>query len=168
MIDIYVGPTKKLFRVHKAIFCEKIPYFDKMFSGGFKDALEHSATFPEDSPEDFEVIYEWVYTGFLKPPEVITIVDGVAILPNYVDSTYAFADKFGLESLMDRIMTAHMKCEAQHGFLATFNAIEKGYNTTPVGIPLRKYFAWTPFFIIYEGDVQTLSRIGLQRISRRS
>lgn len=122
-----------------------------MFSGGFKEAIEHSATFPEDSPEDFEVILEWVYTGFLKPPEVIDVVDGVAILSHYVYSTYALADKFGLESLMDRIITAHMKCEAQHNLIATFNAIETSYNTTPVGSPLRKYFAWLLFFIIYEG-----------------
>ena len=79
MIDIYVGPTKKLFRVHKAVFCDKIPYFDKMFSGGFKEALEHSATFPEDSPEAFEVVVEWVYTGVLKPQEFIGVDDNVQI-----------------------------------------------------------------------------------------
>ena len=43
MVDLFVGPEKKLFRVHKSFLCNKIPYFDKMFNGGFKEAIESQA-----------------------------------------------------------------------------------------------------------------------------
>jgi hypothetical protein len=41
MIDIYVGPSKMLFRLYKARSCKSIAYFDKIFSGIFKEASEN-------------------------------------------------------------------------------------------------------------------------------
>jgi hypothetical protein len=61
MVDIYVGgehfrEPNKLFRAHKALLCSKIPYFDKMFNGGFKEAIENVANLPEDHPQSFDVL----------------------------------------------------------------------------------------------------------------
>ncbi|TVY30925.1 hypothetical protein LHYA1_G000752 [Lachnellula hyalina] len=40
MVDILVGPEQKAFRVHKHLLCTKVPYFHKMFNGGFKEASD--------------------------------------------------------------------------------------------------------------------------------
>ncbi|KAH6669007.1 hypothetical protein B0J14DRAFT_488300 [Halenospora varia] len=56
MVDLFVGP--EIFRVHKALFCQRVPYFSTMFQGGFKEASDSQATFPEDSSESFSLLIE--------------------------------------------------------------------------------------------------------------
>lgn len=71
MVELWVSkPDPKLYRVHKKLLCETIPYFKNMFKGGFKEATDNKATFPEDSPESFGML-EWVYTGKLRLSVVI-------------------------------------------------------------------------------------------------
>ncbi|KAN0111070.1 hypothetical protein V8E51_007457 [Hyaloscypha variabilis] len=50
MVDIYVSPSKLVFRLHKSKLCARIPYFNKMFNGTFKEATENTAYLPEDTP----------------------------------------------------------------------------------------------------------------------
>lgn len=47
MVDICVGPSKKQYRVHKAILCTKVDYFQKMFTNAFKETVDQAATLPE-------------------------------------------------------------------------------------------------------------------------
>ncbi|TGO18013.1 hypothetical protein BTUL_0013g00900 [Botrytis tulipae] len=66
MVDLFVGPDKKLIRVHKGILCRKIPYFDKMFNGPWVESANNSATFPDDTFESFDLLIGWVYSGRLS------------------------------------------------------------------------------------------------------
>jgi hypothetical protein len=50
MVDIYVGPSK---------ICFRIPYFDKMFNGSFKEASNNTAFLPEDDPASFDLLADW-------------------------------------------------------------------------------------------------------------
>jgi hypothetical protein len=45
-------------------------YFDKMFKGNFKEALEDSAEFSDDDPEAWTFLIDWCYEGKLRsiPP----------------------------------------------------------------------------------------------------
>lgn len=56
MVDIYVGPSKVLFRLYKSKICARISYFDKMFNGNFKEASENTAYLPEDNPASFDLL----------------------------------------------------------------------------------------------------------------
>jgi len=51
IVELYVGPQNKLFRVYKKLLCDRVPYFNRMFNGNFQEATEGKATFPDDSPE---------------------------------------------------------------------------------------------------------------------
>lgn len=55
MVDIYVGPEKRLFRVHKKPLCEQIPKFKLMFEGKFKEAGEGIAHLTEANADAFAV-----------------------------------------------------------------------------------------------------------------
>ena len=72
IVDIHVGPQKKLFRIHRGILCDKVPYFQKMFSSGFVEGLEGKAFFPEDDPNTF--ISSWV--GY-----ILVLCESLIILP---------------------------------------------------------------------------------------
>lgn len=49
-VDIFVGPKKVHFHVHKDILCNRIPYFERVFRGSFEEASFNIATFPEGNP----------------------------------------------------------------------------------------------------------------------
>jgi hypothetical protein len=41
MVDIFVGPGKKQFRMHKELLCSRVPYFKKMFrEGGLIESVD--------------------------------------------------------------------------------------------------------------------------------
>jgi hypothetical protein len=56
MVDIYVGPSKKLFRLYKSKLCSCIPYFDRMFNGNLEKVLHNVAYLEEDNPASFDLL----------------------------------------------------------------------------------------------------------------
>ena len=70
-VDIHVGVNKEHFCVHKEILCAKIPYFEKMFKGGFKESSDGSATLPDDRSESFDLLLGWVYHNTIRPLSII-------------------------------------------------------------------------------------------------
>ncbi|KAF7900303.1 uncharacterized protein EAF01_007605 [Botrytis porri] len=136
MVDLIAGPGEALFRVHKSFICNKISYFDKMFNGGFKEAKENSARFPEDIPESFDILIEWVYSGHIRFYEV-----EVSARPeswNFL-CFYALAEKLGLTQLEDRALDVYRQsCKAKN---ATFSMdwATRAYQITPQGSALRRY-----------------------------
>ena len=73
-------PTRT-FTVHKNLLCRASKYFDTALNGQFMERSKKKLELPHDSPEAFEVLYHWVYTGFFysKPipangPEITTFI----------------------------------------------------------------------------------------------
>ncbi|PMD32303.1 hypothetical protein L207DRAFT_590597 [Hyaloscypha variabilis F] len=59
MVDIYVSPSKPLSRLYKSKLCARIPYFNKMFNGAFKEATENTAYLLEDTTSSFDLLADW-------------------------------------------------------------------------------------------------------------
>ncbi|KAF7918332.1 hypothetical protein BELL_0018g00090 [Botrytis elliptica] len=136
MVDLIVGPEEALFRVHKSFLCNKIQYFDRMFNGGFKEAKENSAKFPEGLPESFDILIEWVYSGHVRFYEV-----GDNAGPenwNFL-CFYALAEKLGLTQLEDRALDIYRhSCRAKNSNFG-MDWATKAYQITPEGAALRRY-----------------------------
>lgn len=68
IVDLVVGTGsgKRLFRVHKKLLCSRMPYFDKMFNGPWKESSESTALFPDDNTNAFEALLGWIYNGDVK------------------------------------------------------------------------------------------------------
>jgi hypothetical protein len=61
----------KIFKVHQRMLTCAAQYFDKMFRGNFKEALEDTSEFPDDDPEAWTFLIDWCYEGklpSLSPP----------------------------------------------------------------------------------------------------
>lgn len=113
-MDICVGPEGEeiLFRVHKQIICGKIPYFDKMFNGGFQEAKERVAKLPEDDPASFDVLIEWVYSPNpqqIRQLEQVKTSDDAGAASWNVLSLYSLLEKLCLPDLQDLVMDAFIK-----------------------------------------------------------
>ncbi|TGO34766.1 hypothetical protein BHYA_0183g00180 [Botrytis hyacinthi] len=136
MVDLIVGPEEALFRVHKSFLCNKIPYFDRMFNGGFIEAKENSAKFPEDGPESFDILIEWVYSGYIRFYEV-----GVSDSPeswNFI-RFYALAEKLGLTQLEDHALDLYRQSSKVKNATFDMSWATKAYEITPQGSALRRY-----------------------------
>jgi len=110
-VDIYVGPEKKLFRVHKSFLCRRIPYFDKMFNGAFKEA-EGVAELPEDDPAAFDLLIEWAYNmNPRRMRDLVAITDSKGVSRASWDAVafYSLAKKLCLPDLQDLIMNVLIK-----------------------------------------------------------
>jgi hypothetical protein len=149
MVNLYVGPQKDQFHVHKEILCKKIPYFEKMFKGGFKEATEDQATFPEDLAESFDLLLGWVYHNSIRPP-VTSRVEGTtntSVQSWSATNFYVLAEKLCLPGLQDQIVNEYMDCMSQENIVPGVVRIRSIYSTTPAGNPFRKFaarsFHWT-------------------------
>lgn len=74
MVNLLVGPEKTLFVVHKLRLCRRIPYFEKMFNGHFKETASQEAAFPEENAATFDLMLEWVYNfNHRKAREIVAV-----------------------------------------------------------------------------------------------
>jgi hypothetical protein len=86
--------------VHKDLLMRKVLFFEQMFANGFLETSTCLVTLPEDSPEAFEVLVEWIYCSTLKTLHGADL----AIL------AIGLAEKYLLSELGDRAMTFLVKC----------------------------------------------------------
>ncbi|KAG4430679.1 hypothetical protein IFR05_013831 [Cadophora sp. M221] len=93
IVTLTVGTSGQtnIFKVHKALLCDKTPVFAAMFNGNFREATTLSATLPEDNAKAFGYFMAWLYKGTL---DVIEEIDEFVGL-------YGFAEKYNLGVLMD-------------------------------------------------------------------
>ncbi|KAN0095043.1 hypothetical protein V8E51_015754 [Hyaloscypha variabilis] len=143
MVEISIGKgnDKKHTRVHKGLLCSKIPYFEKMLSGGFKEAAENSAKFPEEDIEAFKNLMQWVYSGTLPRFRWVQDLegeDGEFESSWCIGQTYLLLDKFCLFSLADQALTDFITATAEMSIVPDFGLIQSLYELAPQGSPLRK------------------------------
>ena len=139
MVDLYVGPDKEHFRVHKAVLCSEIPYFDKMFNGGFSEASSNTATFPEDHGKAFDLLLGWVYGGDLIVTEEETRGDN-PIMGSLIELS-KLAHKLCLPPLEDRVVDMVRNIYRSRYAWPKSSRFLMVYSTLRESCGMRKYFA---------------------------
>jgi hypothetical protein len=137
MVDIYVGPSREYYKLHKDILCNltKISYFEAMFSGEFKEACNGTPSFPADKVVAFDVLFNWVYTNTLRPLVVIKQGAAKTFSWNVVDF-YFLADKLCLPELQHRIIDVCRASLLAENALPTADLVVYAYSqTSPVRTP---------------------------------
>ncbi|TEY69492.1 hypothetical protein BOTCAL_0115g00120 [Botryotinia calthae] len=135
---VAVGPEKALFRVHKSFLCNKIPYFEKMFNGGFKEATDGSASFPEDFPEAFDILVEWVYSVNLRWFDIGTATTGASW--NFL-KFYSLVEKICLTQLADSALDMYRKsCRNKSHVFESLVYVQEVYSFTSSQSGLRRLF----------------------------
>jgi hypothetical protein len=121
--------------VHKDLLTKKSEVFDRMFNGGFKEATTKSATFPDDDPEAFEKLIEWLYTGRF-----------MTISSNSGQSRVLFdmallASKYSIWELLDRATTGYVKCMKLWNYLPAPHEIRAAYEKFPPESKMKLFMA---------------------------
>lgn len=68
MVDVFVGPKRRAFHLHRDLLCDRSPYFKSAFLGAFVEAKTKELFLPEDHASAFENFVNWLYGATLKKP----------------------------------------------------------------------------------------------------
>ena len=95
MVDIFVGPKRKTFRLHEDLLCDRSGYFKATFQGEFAEAKSKELYLSEDNDSSFELFVNWLYGGDVQVGQ-----------PSTDDALPAY---FGLLALADKILIEHLR-----------------------------------------------------------
>jgi hypothetical protein len=154
IVDLHVGPASgwKVFRVHKKLLCDKIPYFSKMFNSDFAEAKNNSASFPEDSVEAFDLLIEWVYTDLLRRYTYETgDIETWQFLP-----LYTLAERLCLPQLQDTAMDMLRASELASNIALQLHNMIDAYEHTQEGSGYRRYVLHSLLHILSFPDDEAL------------
>ncbi|KAL2064594.1 hypothetical protein VTL71DRAFT_3731 [Oculimacula yallundae] len=140
MVDIHVGKglAAEHFHVHKAILCEKIPYFAGMFGSDFKEAAESKADFPEDDPQSLDLLLEWVYRDRLRELKVV-LKSGFLVCNYSVGNLYVLLDKLCLQQLADKLFSKFFEMSIKRRSIPSIASFQTMYHRLPPGCGLLRY-----------------------------
>ncbi|KAK0118545.1 hypothetical protein ONS95_007433 [Cadophora gregata] len=151
IVDIYVGndSSKKHFQIHKAILCSKLPFFDSMFNSGFKEGINNSANLPEDDPDAFDVLLEWIYTGSLPKFRWVK-QPGQPAVGNYRHTCLlTLVDKLCLDELKDQIASDIIDASVEENSLPSFHHLSYMINHLSETSAFREYYVLALLFIVH-------------------
>jgi len=86
----FVFPDGEI-RAHKMILTTRVPYFEKMFASGMKEALTNRVDITDADKKDFDVFLRYIYGGQL--PDNLE-------MPTDVESQLNFAEKYDMPALV--------------------------------------------------------------------
>lgn len=66
IITLVVGPEARLFAAHEDVLCQA-PFFEKVLRGNYVDAQNRRISLPDEEPEVFSAILEYLYKGDYYP-----------------------------------------------------------------------------------------------------
>ncbi|TVY82148.1 hypothetical protein LSUE1_G002238 [Lachnellula suecica] len=159
MVDIFVGPEKKQFRIHKAFLCSRIDFFHKMFTGDFKEAKEGVAFMLEDDPAAFDLLMEWVYNPNplkLRSFESRASVESEGRGPWDAVGFYALAKKLCLPDLQNMIITVLIKYHIKFNTLPSYEFATRAYALTSDDSPLSRYALYSIYYVIQGSESRYL------------
>lgn len=158
MVILFVGEEEKKFHIHKKLLCDKVPAFEAMFRGGFKEAEEGIAYLPEDKPVAVELLVEWLYRGYLSALSTDDNMDRQAVR-SLTRSTvkkwtevFCFAEKYCIDTLMDHSLTLIKSTHKKQRMYYSCVMMAYGYDSTHEGSRLRLYILRTICYITLEKD----------------
>ncbi|KAF4624291.1 hypothetical protein G7Y89_g13882 [Cudoniella acicularis] len=153
MVDVFIGPNKRQFRIHKALLCNRVDYFKKMFSSGFIESEEGHATLPDEDPAIFSLFVEWLYgNGRLSPVDISKSTTSSGPVIDRI-KLYGFAERICLIELADYLMTNLISNLRHYERSPSKEGMKLAYVETRQGSPLRKYMANSLYFIMkFDGE----------------
>lgn len=86
IVTVVCGPEKRLFAAHEDVLCHS-PYFTAACRGQFQEAHARRIELPEELPEIFSCVLEYLYKGKSSLPagsETNAVVPGFSAYPHQV------------------------------------------------------------------------------------
>jgi hypothetical protein len=133
-VKIYVGPERKLWSLNEELLCDRVPFFKSAFKSGWKEGKSKVMELPDDDPEAFGYLVDWVYTKGLKCKLCASPPPGHGVEPDtasHVDAAHelqwlklwVLADRMNLTKLGDDALDMHLRCISEHNLVISPGAV---------------------------------------------
>ncbi|KAJ9610278.1 hypothetical protein H2200_005055 [Cladophialophora chaetospira] len=122
VVKVIVGPLQREFTIHKNLICATSDFFQAALTGGFVEGAEQKVPLPEDDPQLFQVVYDWLCSGRLG--------DGASTYLKKEDVCAGDIFWWKLYQMGDRLMMDRLRVLA-------IDQIQKLFTTTKPLIPSK-------------------------------
>ena len=142
VIEILIGLDEARYLVHKDVICPASPFFERCLQHDMKESSTKTVRLPEDDPQAFAVILEWVYDRG-RP-----VVKGGSRQVRRMVQAYQLADKLCMESLTNSTADA----------VKTYHVANLSYACVVVGlpaVPIKDFLMDQLAYDISRGDMWT-------------
>jgi hypothetical protein len=137
MIDIYVGPDKRHWSLHRNLLAHHSEILEFELSHGETDRLE----LPEHDPSGFELLVKWLYQGQLG--DVSEFADATAKYEYGVSchKLYLLSERFDLHTLKDLCMDQFRKALNESELVPDAEEMNELYKSSPDKSQFRRLIA---------------------------
>jgi hypothetical protein len=71
-VNVGTGLDLQTFKIHKNLLCKASKCFDGALNDGFMES-SGNINLPSDHPVAFEVLYQWLYSGFIREASFVSL-----------------------------------------------------------------------------------------------
>ncbi|KAK0820072.1 hypothetical protein LTR02_004671 [Friedmanniomyces endolithicus] len=140
-VDIFVGPERKHWSLHRNLLCHHSSYFETEFEGhevpkGGKKDGENRLELPEDDPKGFQLLVKWLYQGQLEDSSILTEEEKYEYAVA-CHKLYALCDKFDMIHLKNLAMDLYRANLNAAQLVPDADEINDIYRGSPPGSPFR-------------------------------
>ncbi|RMY72695.1 hypothetical protein D0863_04332 [Hortaea werneckii] len=141
LVDIYVGPDKRHWCLHRNLLCHHSTYFETEFEGHevpkTMKADGQKLDLPDDDPIGFELLVKWLYQGQLENSLQGTDEQKYEhALACY--KLYLLCEKFDMIKLKNLAMDLYRQGLHEAQLVPDADEINEIYRRAPVGSPFRR------------------------------
>ena len=142
-VDIYVGPDRRHWSLHKNLLCHHSSYFETEFRGHEVPKSENlprnnKLELPDDDPRGFELLVKWLYQGHLDGDDVGTTDEERYDYAVACCKLYQLCDKFDIILLKNLAMDAYRTNLHLAQLVPDAEEINEIYRASPPNSAFRK------------------------------
>lgn len=137
IVSLHVGKEKPPFQVHKSILSDASPFFDAAFNGSFSESVTHSMDLPDEDPEAFEALLQWIYFRTYEIPPFDSARRDARASYMKLARLYVSADKFQMTALKNEVIDRWYGI-SHEAWLADKEAVDYVYENTSATSTLRR------------------------------
>lgn len=136
MVTVLVGPSEKTYTLHEKALSSGSAFFAKALKDGrFKEGAEMCIKLPEETPEIFESLVQWLYNGFVQHD--ITIPGKISLYA--FPQIYAIANRLLIPGLKDAAVDALKKrATSEEGCILDSEVVATIYKYAPASSAFRR------------------------------
>lgn len=148
-VDIFVGPERRHWSLHRNLLCHHSSYFETEFvghevprkgkggAGAGTDGAANELELPDDDPRGFALLVKWLYQGSLED------ASGMTDMEKYEHAVachklYVLCDKFDMALLKNMAMDRYRQELNAAQLVPDPDEINDIYRASPAGSPFRK------------------------------
>lgn len=123
MIDVFVGKSSTLWRIHKKILLLQSEFFQAALKGPFTEGIENKVVLPEEKNEIFTLFVQWIYSQ--------SFMCGVTDL---LLRAYVMGDRFGAFAFRQEVLNKVYQLNTTKPCFTVAQVVWVAENTLPTSM----------------------------------